>query len=53
MLCIEATAVASAGRITPACLGLWDDVTSHSLASVLNSVRKHFSMLIIIQLVHA
>jgi 2,4-dienoyl-CoA reductase-like NADH-dependent reductase (Old Yellow Enzyme family) len=24
---IEATAVTAQGRITPACLGLWDDVT--------------------------
>ena len=41
MLCIEATHVESVGRITPGCLGLWNDATEAALKPVLASVRKH------------
>jgi 2,4-dienoyl-CoA reductase-like NADH-dependent reductase (Old Yellow Enzyme family) len=53
MLFIEATAVASEGRITPGCLGLWDDATEDALAVMLQSVRRHSPIPIIIQLAHA
>ncbi|TCS39059.1 2,4-dienoyl-CoA reductase-like NADH-dependent reductase (Old Yellow Enzyme family) [Paucimonas lemoignei] len=53
MLCIEATAVAPEGRITPGCLGLWDDSTESALADVFNAVRRHSAMPTIIQLAHA
>lgn len=53
MLFLEATAVAPEGRITPGCLGLWDDATENALANVLQSVRRHSPMPIIIQLAHA
>jgi 2,4-dienoyl-CoA reductase-like NADH-dependent reductase (Old Yellow Enzyme family) len=53
MLCIEATAVEPDGRITPACLGLWDDVTERALAPVLAAIRKHSNIRVAMQLSHA
>ena len=41
MFCIEATAVEPIGRITPGCLGLWNDATEAALTPVLASLRKH------------
>ena len=41
MFCIEATHVEAIGRITPGCLGLWDDATEAALKPILTSVRKH------------
>lgn len=41
MLCIEATAVESVGRITPGDLGLFDDATESALATVLAAIRRH------------
>jgi 2,4-dienoyl-CoA reductase-like NADH-dependent reductase (Old Yellow Enzyme family) len=51
---IEATAVVPEGRITPACLGLWDDATAQALADTLHRARKlapHTA--VCIQLAHA
>lgn len=53
LLIIEATAVEPIGRITPGCLGLYDDATEQALAGVLASVRRYSSMPIAIQLGHA
>lgn len=53
LLIIEATGVESIGRITPGCLGLYDDATERALAGVLASVRRYSSMPIAIQLGHA
>lgn len=53
LLLIEATAVSAAGRITPGCLGLWDDATEAALARVLAAVRPHAQSAIGIQLGHA
>src|SRR5690242_13207682 len=53
MFCIEATGVEPIGRITPGCLGLWDDATEAALKPVLASVRKHSKAAIAIQLAHA
>lgn len=53
LLCIEATAVEPAGRISPGDLGLWDDRTEAALDRVLNAVRKYSSTPIAIQLGHA
>lgn len=39
MFTIEATAVLPEGRITPACLGLWDDHTEQALADCLKRAR--------------
>jgi NADPH2 dehydrogenase len=53
MFCIEATAVEATGRITPGCLGLWNDATEAALRPVLASVRKHSKAAVAIQLAHA
>ncbi|HLG83019.1 MAG TPA: NADH:flavin oxidoreductase/NADH oxidase [Bradyrhizobium sp.] len=53
MFCIEATGVEAIGRITPGCLGLWNDATEAALKPILASVRKHSKAAIAIQLAHA
>ena len=53
LLIIEATAVTPEGRITPACLGLWNDAQAAALGRVLQAVRRHSAMPIAIQLGHA
>jgi 2,4-dienoyl-CoA reductase-like NADH-dependent reductase (Old Yellow Enzyme family) len=53
MFCIEATAVEAIGRITPGCLGLWNDATEAALKPILASMRKHSKAAVAIQLAHA
>jgi 2,4-dienoyl-CoA reductase-like NADH-dependent reductase (Old Yellow Enzyme family) len=53
MLCIEATAVEPDGRITPADLGLWDDMTEEALKPVIAAIRKYSKVHIAMQLSHA
>jgi 2,4-dienoyl-CoA reductase-like NADH-dependent reductase (Old Yellow Enzyme family) len=53
MFCIEATAVEAIGRITPGCLGLWNDATEAALEPILASVRRHSRAKIAMQLAHA
>ena len=53
MFCIEATHVEAIGRITPGCLGLWNDATEAALRPILASVRRHSKIAIAIQLAHA
>jgi 2,4-dienoyl-CoA reductase-like NADH-dependent reductase (Old Yellow Enzyme family) len=53
MLCIEATAVEPDGRITPACLGLWDQSTEAALQPVLAAVRRYSKIAVTMQLAHA
>lgn len=53
MLIIEATAVEARGRITPHCLGLYDDSCEASLARVLEAIRRYSDIPIAIQLGHA
>ena len=51
---IEATAVVPEGRITPGCLGLWDDRTANALADTLQRARKLAPpTAVCIQLAHA
>ncbi|MDT8990531.1 NADH:flavin oxidoreductase/NADH oxidase [Curvibacter sp. APW13] len=51
---IEATAVVPEGRITPACLGLWDDTTQRALGDTLNRARALApKTAVCIQLAHA
>lgn len=54
MLIIEATAVTPRGRITPHCLGLWDDATAQALEDKLSRAR-HLAPAspVCIQLAHA
>jgi NADPH2 dehydrogenase len=53
MFCIEATHVEPIGRITPGCLGLWNDATEAALKPILASVRKHSKIAVAMQLAHA
>jgi 2,4-dienoyl-CoA reductase-like NADH-dependent reductase (Old Yellow Enzyme family) len=39
MLTLEATAVSAEGRITPGCLGLWDEATAAALHDKLDRAR--------------
>lgn len=39
LLIVEATAVAPEGRITPACLGLWNDEQAQALAPVVAAIK--------------
>src|SRR5262252_10171443 len=52
MFCIEATGVEAIGRITPGCLGLWNDATEAALKPILASVRKHSKTAVAMQLAH-
>jgi NADPH2 dehydrogenase len=51
--CIEATHVEAIGRITPGCLGLWNDACEAALKPILASVRKHSKAAVFMQLAHA
>ena len=54
MLIIEATGVTPEARITPLCLGLWDDATAAALDDKLNRARRLApAMPVCIQLAHA
>ena len=53
IFCIEATAVEPNGRITPGCLGLYNDATEAALKPILASVRKHSKTAVVMQLAHA
>jgi 2,4-dienoyl-CoA reductase-like NADH-dependent reductase (Old Yellow Enzyme family) len=54
MFTIEATAVTAEGRITPGCLGLYDEATEQALATTLARARRQAPpMPVAIQLAHA
>ena len=53
VFCIEATAVEATGRITPGCLGLYNDATEAALRPILASVRKRSKAAVMMQLAHA
>jgi 2,4-dienoyl-CoA reductase-like NADH-dependent reductase (Old Yellow Enzyme family) len=53
LLCIEATAVESAGRITPGCLGIWDDDRQAAIAKVVAAIRRYSKIRVAMQLAHA
>ena len=53
LFCIEATHVEAVGRITPGCLGLWDDATEAALRPILAAVRRYSNTKIAMQLAHA
>jgi len=53
MFCIEATAVEAIGRITPGCLGLWNDACEAALEPIVASVRRHSTTALAMQLAHA
>jgi 2,4-dienoyl-CoA reductase-like NADH-dependent reductase (Old Yellow Enzyme family) len=53
MFCFEATAVEPEGRITPGCLGLWDERTEAALQAVIATVRNYSPIALGVQLAHA
>jgi 2,4-dienoyl-CoA reductase-like NADH-dependent reductase (Old Yellow Enzyme family) len=53
MLCIEATAVEPDGRITPGCLGLYDEPTEQALRPVLAAIRQYSRIPVTMQIAHA
>src|SRR6201996_5196997 len=53
MFCFEATHVEPIGRITPGCLGLWNDATEAALKPIIASVRKHSKTALAMQIAHA
>jgi 2,4-dienoyl-CoA reductase-like NADH-dependent reductase (Old Yellow Enzyme family) len=53
LLCLEATAVSAAGRITPGCLGLYSDENQEQLGKLVRHLRSVSTTPIAIQLGHA
>jgi 2,4-dienoyl-CoA reductase-like NADH-dependent reductase (Old Yellow Enzyme family) len=53
LLCLEATAVTREARITPGCLGLWDDTCEAALAPVIRLIRSTSPIKLALQLGHA
>ncbi len=53
LLCVEATAVTREARITPGCLGLWDDTCEAALAPVIRLIRSTSPIKLALQLAHA
>ncbi|MFO1199834.1 MAG: NADH:flavin oxidoreductase/NADH oxidase [Burkholderiaceae bacterium] len=53
MLIVEATAVEPIGRITPGCLGLWDDATEAALGRVVAALREVSPIRLALQIGHA
>lgn len=53
MLCVEATAVEAAGRISPGCLGLYSNENEHALRRVVDTVRSVSPIKLAIQIGHA
>lgn len=52
-LFIEATGVEAEGRITPGCLGLWNDANEAALAPIVAAIRRYSKIALVIQLAHA
>ncbi|MCB1791238.1 MAG: NADH:flavin oxidoreductase/NADH oxidase [Gammaproteobacteria bacterium] len=53
MLIMEMTNVAAQGRITPHCMGLYDDACEQALARVIGFCRAHSHSVLAVQLAHA
>ena len=53
LLVLEATAVAPEGRISACDLGLYSDANERALAALVETLRRHSSMPLAIQLAHA
>jgi 2,4-dienoyl-CoA reductase-like NADH-dependent reductase (Old Yellow Enzyme family) len=53
LLCVEATAVEAAGRITPGCLGLYSDANERALERVVGTARASSPIKLAIQIAHA
>lgn len=53
LICLEATAVSPEGRITPHCLGLWDNARAESLGRLVHALKSFGPSAIAVQLAHA
>lgn len=53
LLCLEATGVTPAGRISPGCLGLYSDAHQAALKTLVEGLRSFSAMPLAIQLAHA
>jgi NADPH2 dehydrogenase len=53
MFCIEATHVEPDGRITPGCLGLYNDATEQALRPILAAIRTYSKIAVTMQIAHA
>jgi NADPH2 dehydrogenase len=53
MFCIEATHVLPEGRITPGCLGLFNDATEEALRPILAAIRRNAKIPVAMQIAHA
>ncbi|OZI75101.1 NADH:flavin oxidoreductase/NADH oxidase [Bordetella genomosp. 12] len=53
LVIVEATAVVPEGRVSPACLGLWDDAQVAGLRRIVDFARRPTSSFMGIQLAHA
>jgi len=53
LLCVEATGVSPEGRITPGCLGLYNDDNQAHLQRLVDSVREISPIPLALQLSHA
>lgn len=53
LIMVEATGVLPEGRITPNCLGLWNDDQMHSLKRIVNYIKEHTATKMGVQLNHS
>ncbi len=53
LLMVEATAVAPAGRITPGCLGIYDDASKRAQQQLVESIRAVSNIPLALQIGHA
>lgn len=53
LIMVEATHVSARGRITPGCLGLWNDAQEAALARIVGHLKRYGRTPVAIQLAHA
>lgn len=53
LIMVEATAVTPVGRITPKCMGIWNDEQAEKLAGIVKFIKENSSSKTAIQLAHA
>jgi 2,4-dienoyl-CoA reductase-like NADH-dependent reductase (Old Yellow Enzyme family) len=53
LLCVEATAVSPEGRITPGCLGLYNEAQTDAMHELVNTLRSASNVKLMLQLGHA
>jgi 2,4-dienoyl-CoA reductase-like NADH-dependent reductase (Old Yellow Enzyme family) len=53
LLCVEATAVSPEGRITPGCVGLYNDTQTNALQTLVDTLRAASGVKLMLQIGHA